>query len=73
MTKFTGAPGVIVFFHLLNAALCIPLDDFYAYGGDAPEQATKLAQGDNSFSDTEYVDESIYFYDNPQEAVIVSS
>ena len=72
MTKYTGATGAILLLQFLCAAQCIPLDDFYDFGEDAPEESIKLRDGHNTQSSVLYVSELINFFTESQDAVIVS-
>ena len=66
--------GVILISYLAvsGVVLCIPLNEFYPFGGDAPEAVHKLADGRDKFSGPVYVAEAIRFYGEPQQTVIVS-
>ena len=68
----TGLCGLILF-HILNAVLCIPITEFYPFGGDASGFVQGLASGHNVFSRRFWVAEPIWFYGEAQRAVIVSS
>jgi len=72
MANYKASLGRLIIFHLLNAVLCIPLHEFYPFGGDALEAVHKLADGRDSFSGRVSVAEVIRFYGEPQQTVIVS-
>ena len=67
-----AAVAGVIFIYLVSVVLCIPLNEFYPFGGDAPEAVHKLADGRDKFSGRVYVAEAIRFYGEPQETVIVS-
>ena len=73
MTNYKVLVAGLMLFYSLNVTLCIPLHEFYPFGGDAPEAVHKLADGREKFSRPFHVTEAIRFYGEPQNTVFVSS
>ena len=73
MTNYKVLVGGLTLLYSLNVTLCIPLHEFYPFGGDAPEAVHKLADGREKFSRPVYIAEAVRFYGEPQHTIFVSS
>lgn len=71
MTNYIATTGGLILFHLLNAVLCIRIDEFYMFGGEALGSVEKLHDGNDNFILT--FDNTIYFYDQLEETAAIVS
>lgn len=63
---------LIIFLCLLRSILCIPLSQFYPFGGDAEESNQKLEKGNSAISEEIITENLYYFYGQPEFTASVS-
>ena len=63
---------LLLLYVFIRGTLCIPLNQFYPFGPDVREATTKLAKGDDVFSQRVFTEGVIQFFGQLRESVIVS-
>ena len=62
----------IILLCLLRGAWCIPLDQFYPFGGNTADSNERLGDGNTITSGEEATDNFYFFYGEPQVIITVS-
>ena len=65
------ASGIILL-HLLSSTLCIPLNEFYPFGGNTADSNQRLGDGNNFTSGAITTDQLYYFYGQFEFIITVS-
>ena len=62
----------IILLYLLRITLCIPLSEFYTFGGNAVESNQRLGDGNSATSGEITTNQLYYFYGQRQFTITVS-
>ena len=65
------ASGIILLY-LLRSTLCIPLNDFYDFGGNTAEPNRRIGDGNSGTSGEIFTDNFYHFFGEAEFAVTVS-
>ena len=65
------ASGIFLLY-LLKSTLCIPLNDFYEFGGNTVEQNQRIGDGNSGTSGEVFTDNIYHFYGEVEFAVTMS-
>ena len=65
------ASGIFLLY-LLKSTLCIPLNDFYEFGGNTVEPNQRIGDGNSGTSGEVFTDNFYHFYGQAEFAITVS-
>ena len=71
VTMIKKANGIFLLY-LLRSTLCIPLNEFYDFGGNTAESNQRLGDGNSVTSGEVFTNDFYHFYGQPEFAVTVS-